>query len=60
VTSFAVEPFLTGLGLTAMMAWFLMGRAGRPLLEKQRVRSKPGDHDMRRTSGFIPLPPKRV
>jgi steroid 5-alpha reductase family enzyme len=43
-----------------MMAWLLMRRTGKPLLEQKRVRSKPGDHDMRRTSGFIPLPPKRV
>jgi len=45
----------------ALMAWFLSFKTGKPLLEKQMARSKPGYADyMRRTSGFFPMPPKRT
>lgn len=43
----------------ALMAWFLSFKTGKPLLEKQMARTKPGYADyMERTSGFFPLPPK--
>jgi steroid 5-alpha reductase family enzyme len=49
------------IGSAALMVWFLMFKTGKPLLEKQLARSKPGYADyIRRTSGFVPLPPKRV
>jgi steroid 5-alpha reductase family enzyme len=38
-----------------------MFKTGKPMLERQMARSKPGYADyMRRTSGFFPLPPKRA
>ena len=44
-----------------LMAWFLSFKTGKPLLEKQMARTKPGYADyMSRTSGFFPRPPKRV
>lgn len=43
----------------ALMAWFLSFKTGKPLLEKQMAKAKPGYADyMERTSGFFPLPPK--
>lgn len=43
-----------------LMAWFLSFKTGKPLLERQMARTKPGYADyMRRTSGFFPLPPKQ-
>jgi steroid 5-alpha reductase family enzyme len=42
-----------------LMGWFLSFKTGKPLLEKQMARTKPGYADyMQRTSGFFPLPPK--
>src|SRR5262249_10321530 len=39
----------------ALMAWFLMFKSGKPLLEKYMARTKPGYADyMARTSGFFP------
>lgn len=41
------------------MAWFLSFKTGKPLLEAQMAATKPGYADyMRRTSGFVPLPPR--
>jgi steroid 5-alpha reductase family enzyme len=49
----------TTIASPALMIWFLMFKTGRPLLEKQLARSKPGYAEyMQRTSGFIPLPPR--
>jgi steroid 5-alpha reductase family enzyme len=45
----------------ALMAWFLSFKTGKPLLEKQMARTKPGYAAyMERTSGFFPLPPKKA
>jgi steroid 5-alpha reductase family enzyme len=42
-----------------LMGWFLSFKTGKPLLEKQMARTKPGYAQyMERTSGFFPLPPK--
>jgi steroid 5-alpha reductase family enzyme len=42
-----------------LMAWFLSFKTGKPLLEKQMAKTKPGYAAyMERTSGFFPLPPK--
>jgi steroid 5-alpha reductase family enzyme len=49
------------LASPALMAWFLSFKTGKPLLEKQMARTKPGYADyVKRTSGFFPLPPKKV
>ena len=43
-----------------LMTWFLAAKTGKPLMEKQLSRSRPGYADyVARTSGFVPLPPKR-
>ena len=43
-----------------LMTWFLTAKTGKPLMEKQLSSSRPGYADyVARTSGFIPLPPKR-
>jgi steroid 5-alpha reductase family enzyme len=43
----------------AAMTWFLVAKTGKPLLEKQLMRTRPGYADyVRRTSGFVPLPPR--
>ncbi len=45
----------------ALMTWFLSCKTGKPLLEKHMSRTKPGYAEyVRRTSGFFPLPPKKV
>ncbi|MBO2450923.1 DUF1295 domain-containing protein [Actinomadura barringtoniae] len=42
------------------MTYFLAGKTGKPLLEKQLTRTRPGYADyVERTSGFFPLPPKK-
>ena len=42
------------------MTWFLAYGTGKPLLEKQMIRTKPGYEDyVKRTSGFFPLPPRK-
>ena len=44
-----------------LMAWFLSFKTGKPLLERHMAATKPGYAEyMKRTSGFFPLPPKRV
>jgi steroid 5-alpha reductase family enzyme len=41
------------------MTWFLVAKTGKPMLEKQLMRAKPGYADyVQRTSGFVPLPPR--
>jgi steroid 5-alpha reductase family enzyme len=43
----------------ALMIWFLAFKTGGPLLERRMAKTKPGYADyMRRTSSFIPLPPR--
>jgi steroid 5-alpha reductase family enzyme len=43
-----------------LMTWFLAAKTGKPLMEKQLSQSRPGYADyVNRTSGFIPLPPRR-
>ncbi|MDP9845060.1 DUF1295 domain-containing protein [Streptosporangium lutulentum] len=42
-----------------LMTYFLVARTGKPLLEAQLSESRPGYADyVRRTSGFLPLPPR--
>ncbi len=49
----------TALG-PALMTWFLVNVSGKALLERGLRKSRPGYDDyVARTSGFIPLPPRR-
>jgi steroid 5-alpha reductase family enzyme len=42
-----------------LMTYFLVAGTGKPLLERQLSKSRPGYADyVRRTSGFFPLPPR--
>lgn len=42
----------------ALMTWFLVAKTGKPLMERQLARSRPGYAEyVERTSGFLPLPP---
>jgi steroid 5-alpha reductase family enzyme len=43
-----------------LMTWFLAAKTGKPLMEKQLSKSRPGYAEyVERTSGFIPRPPHR-
>ena len=43
-----------------LMTWLLVAKTGKPLMEAQLARRRPGYADyVARTSGFIPLPPKK-
>ncbi|MFI6316232.1 DUF1295 domain-containing protein [Nonomuraea sp. NPDC050556] len=43
-----------------VMTYFLAGKTGKPLLEKHLTRTRPGYAEyVRRTSGFLPRPPRR-
>jgi len=43
-----------------LMTWLLAKGTGKPLLEKDMASRRPGYADyVRRTSGFVPLPPKK-
>jgi len=56
----------TALGLAAfvgpaLLTWLLLKWSGAALLERKLKRSRPEYEDyIRRTSGFIPMPPKKV
>lgn len=44
-----------------VMTWLLANGTGKPLLEKGMASTRPGYVDyVRRTSGFVPLPPRRT
>ena len=44
-----------------LMTWLLAKGTGKPLLEKDMASRRPGYADyVRRTSGFVPLPPKKA
>ncbi len=52
-------PWLTVLS-PLLMTWFLAAKTGKPLMERQLSKSRPGYADyVSRTSGFIPFPPRR-
>lgn len=43
-----------------VMTHFLLNKSGKPLLERRLLRTRPGYADyVARTSGFVPLPPRR-
>ncbi len=44
-----------------VMTWLLARGTGKPLLEKDMASRRPGYAEyVRRTSGFVPLPPKKL
>ncbi len=44
-----------------LMTWFLAAKTGKPLMERQLAKSRPGYAEyVERTSGFIPWPPRRA
>lgn len=44
-----------------LRTWLLVGRTGKPLLEKDVAQRRPAyaDH-VRRTGGFVPRPPRKA
>lgn len=53
-------PGVTSVLSPLAMLYFLYFKSGKGLLEKSMAESRPGYRDyMERTSGFLPLPPKR-
>jgi steroid 5-alpha reductase family enzyme len=58
---FALHSWLGALTIAgpAIMTWLLAKGTGKPLLEKDIVSRRPGYAEyVRRTSGFVPLPPR--
>ncbi|MDT7554367.1 MAG: hypothetical protein QOI16_2903, partial [Pseudonocardiales bacterium] len=52
---------LIGLISAALMTWLLAKGTGAALLESSIGRTRPGYAEyVQRTSGFLPLPPKKV
>jgi steroid 5-alpha reductase family enzyme len=52
-------PWVTALS-PLLMTWFLAAKTGKPLMERQLSKSRPRYAEyVSRTSGFIPLPPRR-
>ena len=44
-----------------LMTWLLVSRTGKPLLEKDIAQRRPAYADyVRRTSGFVPRPPRKA
>ena len=59
---FALHSWIAALTVIGpvIMTWLLAKGSGKPLLEKDIVSRRPGYAEyVRRTSGFVPLPPKR-
>ncbi|MFI5047254.1 MAG: DUF1295 domain-containing protein [Acidimicrobiia bacterium] len=50
---------LLTIGSPILMTWTLVAKTGRPMLEHEMEMRRPGYTDyVRRTSGFVPLPPR--
>ncbi|MGH8888185.1 MAG: DUF1295 domain-containing protein [Acidothermaceae bacterium] len=59
--SFAHWPGVVTIASPLLMTWLLARKTGKPLLESRLVETRPGYADyVRRTSGFVPLPPKKA
>ncbi|TCP44770.1 steroid 5-alpha reductase family enzyme [Tamaricihabitans halophyticus] len=53
-------PGVATIASPLLMTWLLARGTGKPMLERDLVRRRPGYADyVARTSGFVPLPPKR-
>jgi steroid 5-alpha reductase family enzyme len=58
--AFSVWPGILTILSPLAMTWLLARGTGKPLLEKDMSSRRPGYADyVRRTSGFVPLPPKK-
>jgi steroid 5-alpha reductase family enzyme len=61
LVSFAAWPGIITVLSPLAMTWLLAKGTGKPLLEKDMSSRRPGYADyVRRTSGFVPLPPRRT
>jgi steroid 5-alpha reductase family enzyme len=60
LVAFSAWPGILTVLSPVAMTWLLAKGTGKPLLEKGMASRRPGYEDyVRRTSGFVPLPPKR-
>lgn len=60
LVAFSAWPGVLTVLSPVLMTWLLARGTGKPLLEKDIVERRPAYADyVRRTSGFVPLPPKR-
>ncbi len=60
LVAFSAWPGVLTILSPLVMTWFLAKGTGKPLLEKDMASRRPGYADyVRRTSGFVPLPPKK-
>jgi steroid 5-alpha reductase family enzyme len=61
VVAFSAWPGILTVLSPVVMTWLLANGTGKPLLEKGMASRRPGyDAYVRRTSGFLPLPPRKV
>jgi steroid 5-alpha reductase family enzyme len=61
LVSFDAWPGILTVLSPVAMTWLLARGTGKPLLEKDMASRRPGYADyVRRTSGFVPLPPKKT
>ncbi|MGA8209965.1 MAG: DUF1295 domain-containing protein [Nocardioidaceae bacterium] len=59
LVAFSAWPGILTIGSPLLMTWLLAKGTGKPLLEKDMAGRRPGYVDyVRRTSGFLPLPPR--
>jgi steroid 5-alpha reductase family enzyme len=61
LVAFSAWPGVLTVLSPLVMTWLLARGTGKPLLEKDMADRRPGYADyVRRTSGFVPLPPRRA
>jgi steroid 5-alpha reductase family enzyme len=61
LVAFSAWPGILTVLSPVVMTWLLAKGTGKPLLEKGMASSRPGYADyVRRTSGFLPLPPRKA
>jgi steroid 5-alpha reductase family enzyme len=61
LVAFSAWPGVLTILSPVVMTWLLARGTGKPLLEKDMAERRPGYADyVRRTSGFVPLPPRRA
>jgi steroid 5-alpha reductase family enzyme len=61
LVAFSAWPGVVTVLSPLVMTWLLARGTGKPLLEKDMAQRRPGYVDyVRRTSGFVPLPPRRA
>jgi steroid 5-alpha reductase family enzyme len=59
LVAFSAWPGILTVASPILMTWLLVNGTGKPLLEKGMASRRPGYEDyVRRTSGFVPLPPR--